>query len=173
MKRTSFTDEQIIGFLTEHEAGATYADLCRKHSMFEGTFYNWGAKYGDMTVSDAKRLKAPKGENEKLKTLLTEQRLDLAAMKELVSKKMVTPAVRRETVAYLKARFGLSERRACRIARWSATSRSVRLIQSCVVGCGSWLMNRRSATGGSSCYCAASESLQGSTGSIGSTATKS
>ncbi|APO86608.1 transposase [Donghicola sp. JL3646] len=87
MKRTSFTDEQIIGFLTEHEAGATCADLCREHGMSEGTFYNWGAKYGDMTVTDAKRLKAPKGENEKLKTLLTEQKFDLAALKELVSKK--------------------------------------------------------------------------------------
>jgi putative transposase len=87
MKRTSFTDEQIIGFLTEHEAGATCAHLCRKHGMSEGTFYNWGGKCGGMTVSDAKRLKATKDENEKLKTLLTEQKFDLAAMKEPVSKK--------------------------------------------------------------------------------------
>jgi len=58
MKRTRFTDEQIIGILTEHEAGAKCADLCRKHGMSEGTFYNWKAKFGGMTVSDAKRLKA-------------------------------------------------------------------------------------------------------------------
>jgi len=58
MKRKRFTEEQIIGILTEHEAGAKCADLCRKHGMSEGTFYNWKAKYGGMTVSDAKRLKA-------------------------------------------------------------------------------------------------------------------
>ena len=86
MKRTRFTDEQIIGILTEHEAGAKCADLCRKHGMSEGTFYNWKAKFGDMTVSEAKRLKTLEDENAKLKKLLAEQMLDLAAMKELVSK---------------------------------------------------------------------------------------
>jgi putative transposase len=63
MKRTRFTDEQIIGILTEHEAGAKCADLCRKHGMAEGTFYNWKAKFGGMTVSEAKRLKALEDEN--------------------------------------------------------------------------------------------------------------
>lgn len=86
MKRTRFTDEQIIGILTEHEAGAKCADLCRKHGMSEGTFYNWKAKFGGMTVSEAKRLKALEDENAKLKKLLAEQMLDLAAMKELVAK---------------------------------------------------------------------------------------
>ncbi len=57
MKRTRFTDEQSIGILDEHEAGAKCADLCRKHGMSEGTFYNWKAKFGGMTVSEAKRLK--------------------------------------------------------------------------------------------------------------------
>ena len=56
MKRTRFTEEQIIGILTEHEVGAKCADLCRKHGMSEGTFYNWKAKFGGMTVSDAKGL---------------------------------------------------------------------------------------------------------------------
>ncbi|MBN7787751.1 IS3 family transposase [Ponticoccus gilvus] len=116
MKRTRFTDEQIIGILAEHEAGAKCADLCRKHGMSEGTFYNWKAKFGGMTVSEAKRLKTLEDENAKLKKLLAEQMLDLAAMKELVFKKVVTPAVKREAVAHLKAQLGLSERRACRIA---------------------------------------------------------
>jgi len=75
------------GILTEHEAGAKCADLCRKHGMSEGTFCNWKAKFGGMTVSEAKRLKALEDENAKLKKLLAEQMLDLAAMKELVSKK--------------------------------------------------------------------------------------
>ena len=87
MKRPRFTDEQIIGILAEHEAGAKCADLCRKHGMSEGTFYNWKAKFGGMTVSEAKRLKALEDENAKLKKLLAEQMLDLAAMKDLVSKK--------------------------------------------------------------------------------------
>jgi len=78
---------QHIGILGEHEAGAKCADLCRKHGMSEGTFYNWKAKFGGMTVSEAKRLKALEDENAKLKKLLAEQMLDLAAMKDLVSKK--------------------------------------------------------------------------------------
>ena len=56
-KRTRYSEEQIIGILAEHEAGAKCTDLCRKHGMSEGTFYNWKARYGGMTVSDAKRLK--------------------------------------------------------------------------------------------------------------------
>ena len=69
------------------EAGAKCADLCRKHGMSEGTFYAWKAKYSGMTVSEAKRLKALEDENAKLKRLLAEQMLDMAAMKELLSKK--------------------------------------------------------------------------------------
>jgi len=76
MKRSRFSEEQIIGFLTEHEAGATCADLCRKHGLSEATFYNWKAKYGGMTDSDAKRLKALEDENARLKQLLAEQMLD-------------------------------------------------------------------------------------------------
>src|SRR6056297_437820 len=86
MKRTRFTDEQIIGILSEHEAGAKCADLCRKHGMSEGTFYNWKAKFGGMTVSEAKRLKALEDENAKLKKLLAEQMLDMSSMKELLAK---------------------------------------------------------------------------------------
>ena len=73
--------------LQEHEAGAKCADLCRKHGMSEGTFYAWKAKYSGMTVSEAKRLKALEDENAKLKKLLAEQMLDMAAMKELLQKK--------------------------------------------------------------------------------------
>ena len=87
MKRTRSSEEQIIGILAEHEAGAKCADLCRKHGMSEGTFYAWKAKFGGMTVSDAKRLKSLEDENAKLKKLLAEQMLDAAAMKELLAKK--------------------------------------------------------------------------------------
>ncbi|HEY6521356.1 MAG TPA: IS3 family transposase [Roseiarcus sp.] len=115
MKRARFTEEQIIGVLKEHEAGAKTADLARKHGVSEATLYNWKAKYGGMDVSEAKRLKQLEEENAKLKKLLAEQMLDAAALRELLFKKMVGPAVKREGVAHLQAVMGLSERRACSI----------------------------------------------------------
>ena len=105
MKRTRFTDEQIIrcpagaceaccregaslaSTVDVYVDRAKCADLCRKHGMSEGTFYNWKAKFGGVTVSEMKRLKALEDENGKLKKLLAEQMLDLAAMKELIAKK--------------------------------------------------------------------------------------
>ena len=86
-KRRRFTEEQIIGVLKGHEAGAKTADLARKHGVSEATLYNWKAKFGGLEVSEAKRLKALEDENAKLKKLLAEQMLDVAAMRELLSKK--------------------------------------------------------------------------------------
>ena len=87
MKRTRFTEEQIIGVLKEHELGAKTADVCRKHGISEATFYNWKSKFGGMDVSEAKRLRALEGENGKLKRLLADAMLDNAALKDLLSKK--------------------------------------------------------------------------------------
>lgn len=87
MKRKRFSEEQIIGVLKEHEAGAKTADLCRKHGISEATFYNWKSKFGGMDVSEAKRLRSLEGENAKLKRLLAEAMLDNAALKDLLSKK--------------------------------------------------------------------------------------
>ncbi|CCM69668.1 putative transposase [Sinorhizobium medicae] len=87
MKKQRFTEEQIIGVLKEQETGVKAADLCRKHGISEATFYNWKAKYGGMEVSEAKRLKALEDENAKLKKLLAEQMLDVAALRELLGKK--------------------------------------------------------------------------------------
>ncbi|WP_456816428.1 IS3 family transposase [Bradyrhizobium sp. USDA 4508] len=115
MKRARFTEEQIIAVLKEHGAGATTADLARKHGVSEATIYNWKAKFGGMEASEAKRLKSLEDENAKLKKLLAEQMLDAAALRELLFKKMVGPAAKRAAVAHLKAVMGLSERRACTI----------------------------------------------------------
>jgi len=87
MKRSRFSEEQIIGILREHDAGAKAGDLCRKHGLSEATLYNWKAKYGGMEVSEAKRLRALEGENAKLKKLLAETMLDNVALKELLTKK--------------------------------------------------------------------------------------
>ena len=87
MKAKRFSEEQIIGVLKEAEAGAKTKELCRRHGISEATFYNWKAKYGDMEVSDAKRLRSLEDENRKLKKLLAESMLDQAALKELLTKK--------------------------------------------------------------------------------------
>jgi putative transposase len=82
-----FSEEQIVGVLKEAEAGLKVAELCRKHGISEATYYNWKAKFGDMTVSDVQRLKALEAENGKLKRLLVESMLDNAALKDIVSRK--------------------------------------------------------------------------------------
>jgi putative transposase len=87
MKRSRFSEEQIIGILKEQEAGAKTAEVCRKHGISDATFYKWKAKYGGMEVSEARRLKALEDENARLKKLLAESMLNEAALRELLGKK--------------------------------------------------------------------------------------
>ncbi|WP_442238010.1 IS3 family transposase [Rhodopseudomonas pseudopalustris] len=114
MKRSRFSEEQIIGILKEHETGVPVADLCRKHGVSDASMYKWKAKFGGMDVSEAKRLKALEDENTRLKRLLADAMLGNAALKDLLGKKLVTPAAKRKAVAHLQTAFQMSERRACK-----------------------------------------------------------
>lgn len=87
MKRTRYSEEQIISILKEHQAGASVPDLVRRHGVVENTIYRWKAKYGGMEISEAKRLRDLEQENARLKRLLAEAELDKAALKELVEGK--------------------------------------------------------------------------------------
>jgi putative transposase len=82
-----FTEEQIIRILQEAEAGMKVVDVCRKHGISDATYYNWKAKYGGMTVSDAKKLKALEDENRRLKKLVADLSLDKQALQAVIEKK--------------------------------------------------------------------------------------
>ncbi len=87
MKRSKFSDEQVIAILKEHEAGVVTADLCRRHGISTATFYAWRKKFGGMEVSDARKLRALEEENARLKRLLADAMLDNAGLKDLLSRK--------------------------------------------------------------------------------------
>ena len=87
MKRSRFSEEQIIAVLKEQEAGMLTADVCRRHGISSATFYKYKAKFGGLDVSEARRLRALEDENAKLKKLLAEAMLDNAVLKDLTSKK--------------------------------------------------------------------------------------
>ena len=82
-----YSEEQIIGFLREADAGLPVKELCRRHGFSEASYYAWKAKFGGMNVSDAQRLKALEAENSKLKRLLANSMLELDAMREVLHRK--------------------------------------------------------------------------------------
>lgn len=86
MRKSRYSEEQIIGMLREHDAGLGTTELCRKYGISSATFYKYRARFGGMTVSDAQRLKTLEAENTRLKRLLAEQLLDNAALKDLAAK---------------------------------------------------------------------------------------
>jgi putative transposase len=86
MKKTKYTEEQIIGILKEVEAGITVAEICRKYGMSDATYYNWKAKYGGMTVSDVKKLRQLEDENRRLKHIVADLTLDNQALKAVIAK---------------------------------------------------------------------------------------
>jgi putative transposase len=86
MRKSRFSEQQIIAILKEQEAGVAITEVCRRHNISSPTFYNWKSKYGGLEVSQAQRLKTLEGENQKLKKLLAEQVMDNATLKELLAK---------------------------------------------------------------------------------------
>jgi len=86
MKKIRYSEDQIIGILKEAEAGIPIIELCRKYGISDATYYNWKAKYGGMTVSDAKKLKQLEDENRRLKQIVADLSLDNQALKAVISK---------------------------------------------------------------------------------------
>jgi putative transposase len=88
MKKTRFTETQIVSILKSADAGMKIKDLCREHGISEATYYNWKSKYGGMEASDVKRMKELEAENAKLKRMYADLALENRAMKDLIEKKL-------------------------------------------------------------------------------------
>jgi len=87
MRRSKFSEAQIIGFLKQHETGKSAKEICREAGVVEHTFYRWKAKYGGLEVSQAQEKRRLEEENRRLKQIVAEQSLDIAALKSVVGKK--------------------------------------------------------------------------------------
>lgn len=87
MRKSRFSEEQIIRVLGQVESGQRVKDVCREHGISEGTYYRWKAKYGGMDVSEARRLRELEQENRRLKTAVAELTLDKQALKDALSRK--------------------------------------------------------------------------------------
>ncbi len=87
MKKSRFSEEQIIGIIKQQESGVPTAEVCRQHGMSQATFYQWKAKFGGMSVSDAQRLRQLEAENAKLRRVVADQAVDIVALKDVLSKK--------------------------------------------------------------------------------------
>ncbi|MGR3436474.1 MAG: IS3 family transposase [Shimia sp.] len=115
MRKSRFTDAQVIEMIKEQEAGMATTEVCRKHGLSPATFYKRKAKFGGMEPSDARRLKALEDENAKLKRLLADTMLDNVVLKDLLGKPLTTPKERRDAALRAMKDHEVSQRRACRL----------------------------------------------------------
>nr|WP_323002633.1 IS3 family transposase [Denitromonas sp.] len=113
IRKSRFTEQQIIGFLNQAEAGMPVAELCRQGGFSDATFYKWRAKFGGMDAEEARRLKDLESENAKLKKLLAEAHLDIEGLKVAFGVKPLAPQDKRAAIAAMLAQCRISERRAC------------------------------------------------------------
>ncbi|ULR31940.1 IS3 family transposase [Dickeya fangzhongdai] len=121
MRKARFTEHQIIAVLKSVEAGRTVKDVCREAGISEASYYNWKAKFGGMEASDIKKMKDLEDENRRLKQMFADLSLECRALKDVIEKKPLKPAIKRELVSYLTAQFTMSIRQACRTLSLSRT----------------------------------------------------
>ncbi|MGP3590244.1 IS3 family transposase [Vagococcus sp. WN89Y] len=121
MRKARFTEHQIIAVLKSVEAGRTVKDVCREAAISEASYYNWKAKYGGMEASDIKKIKDLEDENHRLKQMFADLSLECRALKDVIEKKPLKPAVKRELATYRVQTFSLSVRQACRVLSLSRT----------------------------------------------------
>lgn len=114
MKRSRFSEEQIIGILKKHEAGVSVGDLCRKHGVSDASIYNWKARFGGMDVTEARRPEGAGGREHAPEAAFGRRHARQCRVEGPCGKEMVTPAAKRKAVARLKEGFGMSKRRACK-----------------------------------------------------------
>ncbi|WP_417903582.1 IS3 family transposase [Caldimonas brevitalea] len=113
MRKSKFSESQIVAILKESEAGVAVAELCRKHGVSAATYYSWKSKYAGATVSDLTRMRELEVENAKLKRMYAEQALEIAAMKDVLSRKWLTPSAKRQVVQVMTDEHHVPVKQAC------------------------------------------------------------
>ena len=161
MKKSRYTEEQIVGVLKECEAGLDTAELCRKHGISQQTFYRWKAKYGGLEVSDAQRLRQLEEENRKLKQLVAEQALDIVGIKAVLAKKWQAHRRNGKWCGCFERRR--SARNGVPVGGWRLCGRWCGIgrgraglrppTRSCARGCGNWLNNGGAGDTGACTFC--------------------
>ena len=115
MRKSRFSEEQIIAILRKQEQGRPMREVCRQHGISANTFYRWKAKYGGMDVSGARKLRSFEDENARLKKLLAEEMLDNTVPERLAGKVLLTPQQRRDAALDVIKGHDFYQRRACRL----------------------------------------------------------
>lgn len=113
MKKSKFSESQIIKILSQQESRQSVSDICREHGISQGTFYSWKSKYSGMEVSQLKQLREMEKELAQYKKIVAEQTLQITVLKEVIEKKALGPAQKCELVGYAREDFGMSLRQAC------------------------------------------------------------